>query len=139
MLKSPGRSSMEVEGVVHEFYVGDKLHPRMEEIYRMLDEISSRLKLAGYVPNTTPVLFDIEEEEKEHAISVHSEKLAIAFGLISTGAGSQIRRVKNLRVCRDCHTAAKFISKVYDRKIIVRDRNIFHYFKDGSCSCRDYW
>lgn len=139
LVKSPGRSSIEVEGVVHEFYVGDKLHPRTEEIYRMLDEIASRLKLVGYVPNTAPVLFDIEEEEKEHAISVHSEKLAIAFGLIRTRAGSPIRIVKNLRVCRDCHTAAKFISKVYDREIIVRDRNIFHYFKDGSCSCRDYW
>ncbi|XP_058083708.1 pentatricopeptide repeat-containing protein At1g08070, chloroplastic-like [Magnolia sinica] len=139
LLKSPGRSSIEVDGIVHEFYVGDKSHPRTEEIYLMLDKITSRLKLVGYVPNTSPVLFDIEEEEKERAVSYHSEKLAIAFGLITMEACSPIRIVKNLRVCQDCHTAAKFISEVFKREIIVRDRNIFHYFKEGSCSCKDYW
>lgn len=139
LLKDPGRSSIEIQGIVHEFYAGDKSHPRTDDIYRMLDEITSRLKLVGYVPNTNPVLFDIEEEEKENAVSYHSEKLAIAFGLISTDASSPIRIVKNLRVCHDCHTAAKFISKLFNREIILRDRNIFHYFKGGSCSCRDYW
>ncbi|XP_068663844.1 pentatricopeptide repeat-containing protein At5g66520-like [Aristolochia californica] len=137
--KTPGQSLIEVGGIVHEFYVGDKSHPRSTEIYFMLDEIASRLKLVGYVPNTVPVLFDIEEEEKEHAVSYHSEKLAIAFGLISTKAGTTIRIVKNLRVCRDCHSAAKLISKVFNREIILRDRNVFHYFRDGFCSCKDYW
>ncbi|KAL5983512.1 hypothetical protein ACLOJK_017598 [Asimina triloba] len=132
--KIPGRSSIEIGGIVHEFYVGDKSHAMTEEIYQMLDEIALRLKLAGYVPNTSPVLFDIEDEEKEHAISHHSEKLAIAFGLISTNAGTPIRIVKNLRVCQDCHTVAKFISEVFKREIVMRDRNIFHYFKGGSCS-----
>ncbi|KAF8387654.1 hypothetical protein HHK36_026308 [Tetracentron sinense] len=137
--KSPGCSSIEVHGAVHEFYVGDKSHPRTEEIYLMLDDIASRLIPLGYTPNTSPVLFDIEDEEKEYAVSHHSEKLAIALGLISTEAGVPIRIVKNLRVCHDCHTMAKFISKVFDREIIVRDRNVFHYFRDGYCSCQDYW
>ncbi|OAY69108.1 Pentatricopeptide repeat-containing protein [Ananas comosus] len=137
--KSPGRSSIEVRGVVHEFLVGDRSHPRNVEIHRMLDEMSSKLKLEGYQPNTTSVLFDIEEEEKQNAVAHHSEKLAIAFGLISTDRGEPIRVFKNLRVCRDCHTAAKLVSKVYEREIILRDRNIFHYFAKGSCSCRDYW
>ncbi|RVW63818.1 hypothetical protein CK203_053733 [Vitis vinifera] len=41
--------------------------------------------------------FDIEEEEKEHFLGCHSEKLAIAFGLISATPTAVIRVVKNLR------------------------------------------
>ncbi|KAL5720710.1 hypothetical protein ACHQM5_013353 [Ranunculus cassubicifolius] len=138
--KCPGCSSIEIHGTVHKFYVGDKAHPRAPEVHAMLDVITARLKLLGYTPNTSPVLFDIEDEEKENAVSHHSEKLAIAFGLISTeGSSIPIRVIKNLRVCRDCHTVAKLISKVFDRVIIVRDRNVFHHFRNGSCSCNDYW
>ncbi|KAM6595743.1 hypothetical protein CsatA_006267 [Cannabis sativa] len=137
--KIPGCSVIEVDGEVHEFFVGDKSHPRYNEIEIMLGEISRRLKLFGYVANTNPVLFDIEEEEKEDALCKHSEKVAIAFGLISLREGVPIRIVKNLRVCWDCHEVTKIISKVFDREIIVRDRNRFHHFKDGQCSCRGYW
>ena len=80
-----------------------------------------------------------EEEEKELMVKVHSEKLAIAFGLIATEPGTEIRIIKNLRVCLDCHNATKFISKITERVIVVRDANRFHHFKDGACSCGDYW
>lgn len=47
---------------------------------------------------------------------------------------------ENFRVCFGCHTAFKFINrKIHSREIIVRDENRFHHFKDGSCSCEDYW
>ncbi|KAL4195294.1 hypothetical protein AMTRI_Chr05g63930 [Amborella trichopoda] len=137
--KPPGCSLIEVNGTVHEFVVGDISHPRCTEIYAMLDDMIGRLKLEGYVPNTSQVLFEMDEEEKEDAVSRHSEKLAIAFGLISTAPGVTVRIVKNLRVCGDCHSATKLISKVYDREIIVRDRNRFHHFKGGSCSCMNFW
>ncbi|XP_049934110.1 putative pentatricopeptide repeat-containing protein At5g40405 isoform X2 [Nymphaea colorata] len=137
--KVPGCSVIEVDGVVHEFFVGDKLHPKHLEIEMKLEEISSRLTLEGYVPNTEEVLFDIEEEEKQNALCRHSERLAIAFGFISLKEGMPIRIVKNLRICNDCHDVFKLISKVFSREIIVRDRNRFHHFKDGSCSCMDYW
>ncbi|CAL8094146.1 unnamed protein product [Prunus armeniaca] len=137
--KLPGCSVLEVDGEVHEFLVGDKSHPRYDEIEAMLGEISRRLKLAGYVANTNPVLFDIEEEEKEDALCKHSEKVAIAFGLISLKEGVPIRIVKNLRVCWDCHDVTKMISKLFNREIIVRDRNRFHHFQDGECSCKGYW
>lgn len=137
--KEPGCSVIEAGGEVHEFFVGDKSHPRCEEIEVMLGEITRRLRLAGYVANTDQVLFDIEEEEKEDALCRHSEKVAIAFGFISLADGVPIRIVKNLRVCRDCHDATKVISKVFNREIVVRDRNRFHHFKDGKCSCMDYW
>lgn len=138
--KLPGCSVIEVHGEVHEFFAGDdKSHPRYNEIEIMLAEISRRLKLAGYVANTNPVLFDIEEEEKEDALFKHSEKFAIAFGLISLKEGVPIRIVKNLRVCWDCHDVTKMISKIFNREIIVRDRNRFHHFQNGECSCKGYW
>lgn len=105
----------------------------------MLDDMISRLKKAGYVPNKSEVLFDMDEEDKETALNLHSEKLAVAFGLISTVPGVPIRIVKNLRVCNDCHTATKLVSKLYNRELIVRDRNRFHHFTNGSCSCGDFW
>uniref|UniRef100_A0A5K1CIW7 DYW domain-containing protein n=2 Tax=Nymphaea colorata TaxID=210225 RepID=A0A5K1CIW7_9MAGN len=137
--KKPGCSSIEVDGKVHEFGVGDKTHPRSEEIYTMLKEISRRLTMHGYVARTSEVFFDVEEEEKEHALCFHSEKLAIAFGLISTKKGVMLRIVKNLRVCDDCHAATKLISKIFERDLIIRDRSRFHHFRQGICSCGDYW
>lgn len=138
--KVPGLSMIELKGIVHRFMAGDRSHPESDNIYQKLSEISEWLKISvGYLPDTKQVLFDIEEEEKEHALSVHSEKLAIAFGLIHTSPDGAIRIVKNLRVCRDCHNITKLISKVYGREIIVRDRNRFHHFLDGRCSCKDYW
>ncbi|KAF8412521.1 hypothetical protein HHK36_000489 [Tetracentron sinense] len=137
--KPPGSSLIELGGDVHEFLAGDRSHPQTSEIYMMWDEISRLLSLEGHVRSTNGVLFDIDEEEKEQALSQHSEKLAVAFGLINTRQGAAIRIVKNLRVCDDCHSAMKLISKIFDRLIIIRDRCRFHHFKDGSCSCSDYW
>lgn len=137
--KVPGCSSIEVDSVVHEFLVGDKVHPQSKQIYEMLDEIDTLLEKSGFVPDTSEVLYDMDEEWKEGALSHHSEKLAIAFGLISTKPGTTIRIVKNLRVCGTCHSATKLISKIFKREIIARDRNRFHHFKDGICSCNDYW
>ncbi|PIA59353.1 hypothetical protein AQUCO_00400323v1 [Aquilegia coerulea] len=138
--KEPGCSSIEVGGSVHEFLVGDNSHPLRKKIYLKLDEILLRLKSTGYVPNKSHVLQDIEEEDvQDHALYLHSEKLAIAYGLISTRSPVPIRIVKNLRVCGDCHSVAKLISKLYDREILLRDRYRFHHFRGGDCSCMDYW
>ncbi|CAN6724502.1 unnamed protein product [Malus baccata var. baccata] len=139
VVKTPGCSMIEADGVVHEFLAGDKKHPRIKETDAMLDEIAKRLKKEGYAPDTNEVSFDIDEEEKETALSRHSEKLAIAFGLIAISPPSPIRIMKNLRICNDCHMAAKLISKAFDRDIVVRDRHLFHHFKQGSCSCNDFW
>ncbi|PRQ42750.1 putative tetratricopeptide-like helical domain, DYW domain-containing protein [Rosa chinensis] len=100
--KIPGCSWIEVNGVVHEFLVGDKSHELSDKIYAKLDELAKDLKAAGYVPTTDFVLFDIEEEEKQHFLGCHSEKLAIAFALIATAPQDTIRVSKNLRVCGDC-------------------------------------
>lgn len=139
MQKLPGCSWVEIDGVVHEFLVGDTSHPLSHKIYEKLESLFKDLREAGYNPTTEFVLFDVEEEEKEYFLGCHSEKLAVAFALISTSAKDVIRVVKNLRVCGDCHEAIKLISKVTGREIIIRDNNRFHCFSEGSCSCRDYW
>ncbi|KAM3231799.1 pentatricopeptide repeat-containing protein, chloroplastic [Capsicum annuum] len=138
--KEPGCSSIEVNSVVHQFLVGDTAHPQSQKIYAKLDEIATRLKHVGYVSNKSQILQLVEEEDmQEQALNLHSEKLAMAFGLISVAPSQPIHIVKNLRVCGDCHAVAKLLSKIYDREILLRDRYRFHHFKEGNCSCKDYW
>jgi hypothetical protein len=97
------------------------------------------MKDAGYSPNTNFGLHHVEEEVKQGMISSHSEKLAIALGLINTGPGTPVRVMKNLHLCSDCHTATRLISEIAEHKTILRDTNHFHHFKGGLCSCHDYW
>ncbi|THU70392.1 hypothetical protein C4D60_Mb08t24500 [Musa balbisiana] len=137
--KRPGWSSIEVDKVLYMFVANNECCSVKEEAYGKLMEILSRLRKEGYIPEVTSVLHDIEEEEKEDAIAQHSEKLAVAFGMARMSMGSVIMIVKNLRICRDCHLVMKLISKVYKREIVVRDRSRFHSFREGFCSCRDYW
>ncbi|KAH9571029.1 hypothetical protein CY35_02G072600 [Sphagnum magellanicum] len=137
--KHPGRNWIEVDNEVHTFVVNDQHHPQMIEIHAELKRLSGLMHDAGYVPDTNFVLHDVEEEEKVFHLCHHSEKLAIAFGLINSAPGTPLCIRKNLRVCRDCHTSTKFISKVVGRAIMVRAANRFHHFQDGECSCRDYW
>ncbi|CAN6453813.1 unnamed protein product [Victoria cruziana] len=137
--KNPGCSWIEINRTVHVFVGGDRSHQQSQEIYALLKSLSLRMKVVGYVPDTSYVLHDVNEEEKEQTLSTHSEKLAIAFGILNTSPGTAIRVTKNLRICGDCHVASKFISKIYRREIILRDVNRFHIFNDGICSCNDYW
>ncbi|XP_015866676.3 pentatricopeptide repeat-containing protein At4g37170 [Ziziphus jujuba] len=139
VVKKPGLSWIEIKREVHVFLVGDRSHPKYDDIHDYLGNILKRMKEEGYVPDTNFVLHDVEEEQKEQNLSYHSEKLAVAFGIISTPPGTPIKVFKNLRTCVDCHTAIKFISKIAMRKITVRDSNRFHCFEDGNCSCGDYW
>ncbi|XP_015574346.1 pentatricopeptide repeat-containing protein At4g33990 [Ricinus communis] len=137
--KTPGWSSVEVNNKVDVFYTGNKSHPRYHEIYRELSDLTSKMKTLGYLPDFSFVLQDVEEDEKEHILISHSERLAIAYGIISTPPRTPIRIFKNLRVCGDCHTATKLIARITEREIIVRDSNRFHHFRNGICSCGDYW
>ncbi|PIN23513.1 hypothetical protein CDL12_03761 [Handroanthus impetiginosus] len=138
--KEPGCSLIEVDGIVHEFLVGDNTHTLSKKIYLKLEEIAARLKSMGYVPKKSQILQLVEEEDmQEKALYLHSERLALAFGLITLSPSQPIRIVKNLRVCEDCHAVFKLVSELYDREIVLRDRYRFHHFKGGSCSCMDYW
>lgn len=137
--KEPGLSWVEEGNKVHTFVAGDRSHAKSKEIYEKLDELGDYMEEAGYVADTNYVLQQVAGEEKSDAIRYHSERLAIAFALITFPPERPIRVMKNLRVCGDCHNAIKILSKCIKRVIIVRDNNRFHQFEDGKCSCGDYW
>ncbi|POO00047.1 DYW domain containing protein [Trema orientale] len=137
--KEPGCSLIEVDGFTHEFFAGDTSHPRSREIYRFLDVIKDRLKLIGYSPDYSQAPLANEGDTKRHSLDLHSERIALAFGLLSSKPGIPIRIFKNLRVCNDCHKVFKLISSSFDVEIIMRDRARFHHFRHGTCSCMDYW
>ncbi|CAL4919989.1 unnamed protein product [Urochloa decumbens] len=127
--KETGFSWTHLHSKVHVFGADDVLHPRRDAIYKKADEMWEEIKKAGFVPDLNSVLHDVDDELKEELLSRHSEKLAIAFSLISTPEKTTLRIMKNLRVCNDCHMANKFMSKVVEREIIVRDATRFHHLK----------
>ncbi|XP_057437591.1 putative pentatricopeptide repeat-containing protein At2g01510 [Lotus japonicus] len=137
--KLPAYSWVEIKHKNHVFSANDKSHPQMGEIMKKLDELEEEMEKQGYKPDSSCALHNVDEEVKVESLKYHSERIAIAFALISTPKGSPILVMKNLRACTDCHAAIKVISKVVDREITVRDSNRFHHFKDGFCSCNDYW
>ncbi|KAI5675905.1 hypothetical protein M9H77_06855 [Catharanthus roseus] len=139
LAKSPGCTLIELNGILHVFTSSDQSHPQAAEIFEMLEKLMGKMREAGFQTETVTALHDVEEEEKELMVKVHSEKLAIAFGFIASEPGTEIRIIKNLRVCLDCHNFTKFVSMITKRLIVVRDANRFHHFKDGVCSCGDYW
>ncbi|CAN6586498.1 unnamed protein product [Malus baccata var. baccata] len=139
VIKEPGRSWIELDQILHTFHASDRSHPRREEVSAKVKELSIKLKEAGYVPDLGCVLYDVDEEQKEKILLGHSEKLALAFGLIATAEGVPVRVIKNLRICVDCHNFAKLISEIYRREVSLRDKNRFHHIVGGICSCGDYW
>ncbi|KAI5075823.1 hypothetical protein GOP47_0009899 [Adiantum capillus-veneris] len=136
--KKLAHSCIEVDNEVHNFRVGDKLHCRSADIYAKLDALNVQLKKEGYAPRVDLVLGPMSKEKKEEALCGHSEKLAIAFGLISLPHGMTIRVSKNLRMCGDCHNTSKLISRIEKRDIFVNDTYGVHRFSEGVCSCDDY-
>ncbi|KAK9100141.1 hypothetical protein Scep_023571 [Stephania cephalantha] len=112
MSKAPGCTLIEIGETVYTFISGDRSHPQSTAIYAMLEKLMGKMREAGFQPETDMALHDVEEEEKEQMVKVHSEKLAIAFGLINTKPGTEITIIKNLRVCLDCHNWTKFMSKL---------------------------
>ncbi|CDP00269.1 unnamed protein product [Coffea canephora] len=138
--KEPGCSIVEIDGIAHEFFAGDTSHPQTTEIYQHLDVIEEKLTSMGYSPDISQAaMVDEDGDGKGRSLRLHSERLAVAFGLLNQKPGVPIRIFKNLRFCSDCHNVIKLISKIFNVEVIVRDRLRFHHFLDGSCSCMDYW
>ncbi|KAL9663485.1 hypothetical protein QQ045_018872 [Rhodiola kirilowii] len=137
--KEPGFSWIKYMGKVHVFSADDMSSHFSDQIYNELEKLNVKMIQEGYLPDMNYALHDVEEAEKVRMLNHHSEKLAIAFGLLFIPRGLPIRVVKNLRVCGDCHNATKFISKITQREILVRDSARYHLFKNGTCSCGDFW
>lgn len=137
--KNPGCSWIEIKSRAYIFVAGDISHPQTEKIHSLLEMVRIKMKEEGCIPKKRYALLNADDAEKEEALCGHSEKLAIAFGILNLPFGKPIRVTKNLRVCGDCHEVAKYLSKMVGREIVLRDSNRFHHFEDGHCSCRGYW
>eukprot|EP00257_Ricinus_communis_P021113 XP_015580518.1 pentatricopeptide repeat-containing protein At5g03800 [Ricinus communis] len=137
--KHPCRSWVIHQKEVHSFYVRDKAHPCAKDIYSGLDILIKECLKAGYEPDTSFVLHEVEEHQKKDFLFYHSAKLAATYGLLKTRPGEPVHIVKNILLCGDCHTFLKYVSAVTKREIIVRDTSGFHCFSNGHCSCKDYW
>lgn len=133
--KAIGQCWIERKNKVHTFVVGDQSKPYLDKLHSWLKRVAANVK--AHISDNG---LCIEEEEKENSCIVHSEKLAFAFALIDSHDTPQILRiVKDLRMCRDCHDTAKYLSLAYGCEIYLSDPKCLHHFKGGHCSCRDYW
>ena len=119
------------------FKGGESCHPEFEEILETWEKLAKKMELSGYFP-LDPV-FENEEKEMDPFSCLHTEKLALCLGIISSSARHPIRVSKNIRMCIDCHTSAKLISRIVGREIFVKDVCFYHHMKDGICSCQDRW
>lgn len=141
--KEPGRSWIEVNNSIHAFFVGDKNHRLSVEIYKYLEELDEKAVKIGYRRDEESFLHEQGCDSKsDWRDFVHSEKLAVVLGVMSREDGMKmipIRVMKNLRICNDCHSWMICVSKVIERRIVLRDSYRFHHFENGVCSCRNYW
>lgn len=137
--KEYGLSCIEIRNDTQIFVSDDNRHVESVQIRAKVNKLLGEIKSLGYLPDTASGLQDVEDEQKEEYLSHHNEKLAISYGLMKTPPGTPIRVIKNPRMCYDCHSVAKYISKATQRMIIVGDVHRFHHFRDESCSCADYW
>ncbi|CAL0335286.1 unnamed protein product [Lupinus luteus] len=136
LIVDPGCSWVEVKGTVHAFLSDDNLHPQIKEMDAVLERFYEKMKEdATGGPESDDM--DIMEASKADIFCGHSERQAIAFGLLNTAPGTPIWVTKNLYMCQSCHNTVKFISKEVRREILVRDTEHFHHFKGGICSCMD--
>lgn len=137
--KERGKSWIEIKDKVHSFMVGERNHPKISEIYSKLNELMEELQKLGYEAETEYDLHQVGESRKQELLWHHSEKLAFTMGLLFLPSNAPIRIMKNLRICGDCHSFMKLASRFAQRDVIVRDTNRFHHFKNGHCSCGDFW
>uniref|UniRef100_A0A6B2L5B3 DYW domain-containing protein n=1 Tax=Arcella intermedia TaxID=1963864 RepID=A0A6B2L5B3_9EUKA len=137
------KAEIEVDGKIHTFQQGNFSHPKSKEIRNKLHQVYQKLIKNG-CDNLFPALWrtspTLSTEAKINTMLYHhSEKVAICFGLISTPPGSVLRiNAHDFPLHWRKHSAIKQIAKLYNRKILLRERSHVHCFTpDGECSCQD--
>lgn len=137
--KTVAGTMIEHNGKTYQFTNYDHSHPESNIIYYSLDIISRKISEDLYVHSISKFRPANIKRRRANSSTYHSVRVAICFGLLNTAIGHPILVRKNVRICEDCHTAVKNISTVTNREIVVGDSKIFHHFRDGRCSCKDYW
>nr|AEB39773.1 pentatricopeptide repeat protein 43 [Funaria hygrometrica] len=127
--------TIEVNSEFHNF-IANHLSPQIG-VQCKIEELVRKMTDRGF--SLDPQYASNDSREKECLFFQCPELLAVAYGLEHTASGVSIRCVTDSRVTDPSHEMLKFISRAYDRGILVRDPNCFHIFEDGICSCGDYW
>ncbi|KAJ4969371.1 hypothetical protein NE237_016072 [Protea cynaroides] len=119
--KEPDCSWIQVKETIYVFYAGYVLSCiRGNGVVHLSRELEVKMKERGYVQGSNDLVFVEVEETKEKILSLHGERLALGFGLITIPKCVTIRIMKNLRMCRACHKAFKLISEIVKRDFVVR-------------------
>ncbi|CAF4374933.1 unnamed protein product [Rotaria magnacalcarata] len=139
--KKVGLTWITVDGQVYTFRAHDRSHPRSNEIYAEGEKISNEIIKYGHQYDSSWITRVLDEDETvESVLCGHSERLAIAWGFVANPNASKLQMVKNLRICGNCHRSTKLIAAIRQCEMIVRDANrIHHFYKNGQCSCNDYF
>ncbi|CAF1316455.1 unnamed protein product [Rotaria magnacalcarata] len=136
--KKVGLTWITVDGQVYTFRAHDRSHPRSNEIYAEGEKISNEIIKYGHQYDSSWITRVLDEDETvESVLCGHSERLAIAWGFVANPNASKLQMVKNLRIC---DRSTKLIAAIRQCEMIVRDANrIHHFYKNGQCSCNDYF
>ncbi|KAH6779425.1 Pentatricopeptide repeat superfamily protein [Perilla frutescens var. hirtella] len=106
--KLRGCSWIEVDGIVHEFLIGDIYHTMSDDIYAKLAELAEELRIASYVPTMEYVLFDIEDKENEHFLGYHVVNMILRLSEFGRGL-SEVSAEEDLTVAEEI--GAKLIAE----------------------------
>ncbi|KAK3008271.1 hypothetical protein RJ639_014957 [Escallonia herrerae] len=82
--RNPGQSWMELQNKVHVFNAGERTHPQISEIHERIKMLIAEFQYWGY-----------SYQPNEDSL-YHSEKLAVAFGLLNAPSTAPIRIIKNI-------------------------------------------
>lgn len=134
-------SWISVKDRVYTFKPDDPLLDHSAKICNFLDELLEKAKNLGYqqVDDDFKLIIADEEEGVEFSSpDRHSEKFAVAFGLLNTAEAAPVRITKSVSMHKNCHDFMKVVSSITGRKIIIQASKWLHKFADGRCSCGDY-
>lgn len=125
--------TIELDGKIVQIATHESKHPLSKQMLEDSIALGKRAKEAGYKFNTRVAKkWYASEEEKERELCGHCERLTLALALRHMPADKQIRFVKNMRACEDCHSFAKFAAKMLQREFQIRDRKMWHHYRKST-------
>ncbi|KAL2935381.1 hypothetical protein RDABS01_018499 [Bienertia sinuspersici] len=90
--KDFGFSSIEIDGKLQVFRVGDNSHPKSAETWRELVDLERRLKEAGFSPDTESNLHDLSYEDMQESLFALFTSIILRTGTRPESAGPGLVR-----------------------------------------------
>lgn len=124
----------------HEFKAGDTSKLECSETVPLLKSLKVHMLEMGFVPAIRLVNIDgAEDEDKGEQLLFRSDKLAFAHSFLNTKPRGRVCVMQSMRICHDGHETCKMLTLITGRELVTRGSKRFHHFKNGVCSCQDYW